>query len=150
MADDDITVRLRAVGNRSFDRDVNKSARAVDNFGDQAGQAARKLAAFNAASTKTRVSLGPFSTSARGGILAVGALSLGLQKASTAALGFAEATATVVGGAGAAGAVGLTALGQGMGVVKLASQNLSDAFSGNEKALAKLTPAQADFSPSCS
>jgi hypothetical protein len=32
-----------------------------------------------------------------------------------------------------------------MGVVKLASQNLSDAFNGNEKALAKLTPAQADF-----
>jgi hypothetical protein len=66
-------------------------------------------------------------------------------KAATATLGLAEATATVVGGGGAAAGVGLLALGQGMGVAKLASQNLSDALSGNEKALAKLTPSQAEF-----
>lgn len=143
--DDDLLIRLRALGARPFKRDVDKSARSLDNFGDQAGQAARKLGQLNKASAQGRVNIGPVSTSARVGAVAVGALALATGKAATSVLGLAEATATLAGGAGVAGGVGLTALGQGMGVVTLATQNLSDALSGNEDALAKLTPAQAKF-----
>lgn len=140
MADDqvDITVKLRDV--TRFDRDAKRAARAIDNIGDQARQAARQLRKMNTDVGGARISLGPFSTSMRTGAIAIGALSLGLNSATPALLGFAEATASVVGGAGAAGGVGLVALAQGFGVASLATKDLTDALGGNAAALKRLSP----------
>jgi hypothetical protein len=142
---DDVTIRIRLRDALRFKHDADRSARAIDNIGDQASQAARKIARLNAASSKTRVNFGPFSTSMRGGALAVGAMALGIQRLTPALLGAAEATATMAGGAGAAGGVGLLALAQAGGVATLGIKGLTDALGGNQKALKGLDPSMRSF-----
>lgn len=140
MPEDTVSIRIRLRDSLKFKHDADRSARAVDNIGDKASKTARRLARMNAASSKTRVNFGPFSTSMRGGALAVGALTLATGKAVPFLLSTAEAVATLTGGAGAAGGVGLLALAQGAGVAKLGLGDLSDALGGNATALKRLTP----------
>jgi hypothetical protein len=137
---EDVDIRIALKRAAAFQRDARKSARAIEEIGDEAKQAARGLALMNAASSKSRISLGPFSTSMRGGAIAAGGLALATGKLTPSLLGLAEATATVVGGAGAAGGVGLLALAQGAGVAELGLAGLGDALGGNEDAIRKLSP----------
>lgn len=141
MADDEsVDIRIQLKNAAKFQRDAKASARSIDNIGDQARQAARQLRKMNAASSKTRVQLGPFSTSVRGGALAVGGLVMATGKLTPSLFGLAEATATVVGGGAAAGGVGLLALAQGAGVAKLGMGGLMDALGGSEEAVRGLSP----------
>lgn len=142
---DDVTIRMRLQGALKTAAETRKVAGEFDNLGDQARQAARKIQQLNKASKDTRISLGPFSTSARGGVLALGAFANAAGPATAGILGLVEATGSAVGGGGAAGGVGLLALAQGMGVVKLATNDLAQAFSGNKQALARLSPQQREF-----
>lgn len=134
MAEDSVDIRVRLREAAEFERDAHRSARAVDEIGDQAAQAARRLRSMNSSAAATRLSLGPFSTSMRGGALAVGGLVIATEKFTPAVVGAAEAVATLVGGAGAAGAVGLIALGQGAGVARLGLGGLMEALGGSEDA----------------
>lgn len=95
---------------------------------------------LSAASSKTRINLGPFSTSLRGGALLVGGFALAAQKLTPAVLSAGEAVASLAGGGGAAGGVGLLALGQGAAVAKLGLGGLTDALGGSEQAAKNLTP----------
>jgi hypothetical protein len=137
---DDVSIRVRILDALRFKRDADMEARAIDNIGDQARQAARGLAEMNAASSKTRVNVGPFSTSMRFAALGVGAVELASGKAVPAILSAAEAVATLAGGAGGAGAVGLTALAQLTGVASLGLTNLEKALGGDATAAKKLSP----------
>lgn len=127
--------------------ELGKVARALDDIGDEADQASRKtdkaarsVARLNAASTSTRVNLGPFSTSMRGATLVVGGLVLAAQKLTPAVLSAGEAVASLAGGAGGAGGVGLLALGQASGVAALGLGDLMEALGGSEEAARNLSP----------
>lgn len=141
MANDDVDINVELKGVRRFDQDARRAARSIDNIGDQARQASRALRNLSKTSSTARLALGPLSFKAKTGALALGAFAAGLSKATVASLGFVEASATVVGGAGGIGAVGLTAMAQGFGVASLASKDLTDALGGNEAAMKRLTPA---------
>src|SRR5689334_15145254 len=104
--EDNVSIRVRLRGALEAARDAHKVSRAIDDIGDKASKTARRLALMNAASSKTRVGFGPFSTSMRAAPLAIGAVTLAAGKAVPALLGLAEATATVGGGGAAAGGVG--------------------------------------------
>jgi hypothetical protein len=140
MPEDDVSLRLRLLGALRFEHDANRAARSIDNIGDQAAQASRKIVGLNAASSRTRLSIGPFSTSMRGGALAVGAFTLATGKAVPTVLSAAEAVATLAGGAGAAGGVGMLALAQATGVAKLGLSDMTKALGGNAQAAKRLTP----------
>lgn len=137
---DDVSIRIRLRDALPFRKDAKQAANAIDDIGDEASQAARKIQRLNAATSGTRVSLGPFTTGMRGGALAVGAAVLGVEKFTPAVLSAAEATATMAGGAGAAGGVGLLALAQGAGVAKLGLSDLTAALGGNKEAMGNLAP----------
>jgi hypothetical protein len=139
-ARDDVTITTKLRGATEFDHDAHKVARSIDNIGDQARQSARALGVMNAASSGTRVSIGPMSTSMRGGALALGAFVLLAKSATPAILSLAEATATVAVGGGAAGGVGFLALAQGAGVASLAMGDLEKALGGDATALKRLSP----------
>jgi hypothetical protein len=138
--DNDVVARLKALGGKQFRHEVDSGARSLDNFGDQAAQAARKLRGMSRSASQTRISLGPFSTTARVGALALGSLALLTQKATGTILGLGEAAVTVAGGTAGAGAVGLSALAQGAIVGKLAFTGFSEALGGNKEAIEKLGP----------
>ena len=142
---DSIEMRLKLQRAREFQRGVNKSARAVDNLGDQASQAARKMMKLNAASAKTRISLGPFTTSMRFAGIAVGGFMLAVQQAVPLTLSLGEAIVTMGAGAGGAALVGLTAFGQAAVVTSFGLKDLSDALGGNETALKRLGPEARDL-----
>jgi hypothetical protein len=97
---------------------------------------------MSAASRTTRVQLGPFSTSVRGGALAIGGLIVGFEKLVPTVVGAAEAIGTIVAGGGAAGGVGILGLIQAAGTAKLATAGLGDALGGNQEAYAKLNAEQ--------
>jgi hypothetical protein len=139
-ADDSIRIRVGMSGASGTARDAKKVSRAVDEIGDQARQAARSLGKLNRASATTRVNFGPFSTSMKGGALAIGALVNAGRAGIPVVLSLTEAVTTMAGGVGAAGAVGLTGLAQAAGVAKLGMGGLMDALGGNQTALKKLSP----------
>jgi hypothetical protein len=138
--EDNVSIRIRLRDALKFAADAKKSARAIDEIGDEAAKASRKVAALNAASSKTRVNVGPFSTSMRGGALAVGAFTLATGKAVPVVLSAAEAVTTLTGGAAAAGGVGMLALGQATSVAKLGLSDMTKALGGNAEAAKRLTP----------
>lgn len=141
---DDILVRLKMLGARSFNRDADESARSLDNLGDQASQAARKMAEMSAAGQAARVNIGPISTSARFGLISLGALTLATERYTGSILGFVEATATVGAGGAAAGGVWLTGAIQGAATLTLGLKDLRDALGGNADALNRLGPEALD------
>jgi hypothetical protein len=143
MDDVDIRVRLRELAR--FNHDADSAARHVKNIGQAARESAVWMKALNAQSKNTRISLGPFSTSMKGGALAVGALALGVKNLVPQVLGATEALGVMAGGAGAAGGVGVLALAQGATVAKLAVGGLSKALGGNAAALKKLSPQARDL-----
>lgn len=137
---DNVDVHVRLRDKAKFKHDARDSADSIDDIGDAGDRAARKLGALSVASTNTRLNLGPFSTTMRGGVIAVGAMAIGVERLTPGLVGLAEATASVVGGGAAAGGVGLLALGQGAGVAALGLHGLSDALGGNEEAIRRLAP----------
>lgn len=146
MPTDDVSIRVRLRDAARFNREAKGVSRSIDDIGDQAQQAARKMRQMSASSSKARVSLGPFSTSLRGGALAVGGMALAVEKLTPSLLGATEAVATMTGGAGAAGGVGLLALGQAAGTVALTGlTDLTDALSGNAEAAKRLSPEMRDL-----
>jgi hypothetical protein len=140
VADDSIRIRVGMTGGAETAREGKKVARAIDEIGDQARQSARQVARLNKESASTRVNLGPFSTSVRGGALAIGALVNAGKAGIPVVLSLAEAAGVVAVGGGAAGGVGLTGLAQAAGVAKLGLGGLQDALGGNQAALKKLSP----------
>lgn len=137
---DSIEVRMRLARAKEFQREANKSARSVDNIGDQAAQAARKLLGLNAATSRTRINLGPFSTGMRLATFALGATLLGTESLIKGTLSLGEAVGTAGAGAAAAGGVFGTALLQGLFVARAGVTDLTDALGGNEAALKRLPP----------
>ncbi|HWT24424.1 MAG TPA: hypothetical protein VN213_13040, partial [Solirubrobacteraceae bacterium] len=93
----------------------------------------------------TRINIGPFSTSLRGGTLAVGALALAVEDLTGPALGLAEALGTTALAGGAAAGVGLLAYGQAAGTAMLATHGLTEALEGDADAFFALTPAAQRF-----
>ena len=144
-ARDSIEMKLKLARAREFQRGVNRSARSIDNLGDQAAQAARKMRGLNRSTTRTRVNLGPFSTSMRGATVAVGGLLMGIQSLVPATIALAEGFAVAGAGAGGAGAVGLSAFAQASGVARLALGDFTDALGGNEEAIKRLSPEAHDL-----
>jgi hypothetical protein len=140
MADDSVRIRVAMTGADKTARDAKKVARGIDDIGDQAKQASRHVAKLNTANVRTRVNLGPFSTSMRGGALAVGMFANAARAGVPIIFSAAEAVSVLAIGGGAAGAVGLIGLAQGAGVAKLGMGGLTDALGGNETALRSLTP----------
>jgi hypothetical protein len=127
-------------------REAHRVAAGVDEIGDEAEQtsrkadkAARSIMKLSAASSTTRVNLGPFSTSMRGATLVVGGMVIAAEKLTPVVLSAAEAVATLAGGGAAAGGVGLLALVQASTVAKLGMSDLSDALGGNEEAARNLS-----------
>ncbi|HTE59680.1 MAG TPA: hypothetical protein VK631_04970, partial [Solirubrobacteraceae bacterium] len=142
-----IAIRVKLRDAQKDIRDANKIAAGIDEIGDEAEQASRKvdkatrsINRLNASSSKTRVNFGPFSTSLRGGALAIGGVILAAEKLTPAVLSAGEAVATLAGGAGAAGGVGLLALGQASVVASLGLGDLTEALGGSEEAARNLSP----------
>lgn len=154
MAEEQISIMVRLRGALRARKDADQVANAVDNIGDQADQTSRRLDRMNvssgramkalrgmgSASNSTRVNLGPFSTSLRLVPVAIGGIELAAKRATPALLSLTEAAATTAGGAGAAGGVGLLALGQASVVAKLGLGGLEKALGGNRKAIDHLNP----------
>jgi hypothetical protein len=138
--DDQVDIRVRLRGAREAGRETRSLSRDIDELGDQAGQAARKLGAMSAASSSARLNIGPLSTNLRGAALGVGALTLATGKLLPATVAVGEAVAHLVGGAGAGAGVGLLALFQGSKVAQLGLEGLGDALGGNEEAAKNLSP----------
>ncbi|HTE61250.1 MAG TPA: hypothetical protein VK631_12935, partial [Solirubrobacteraceae bacterium] len=142
-----IAIRVALKDAQKAVREAHRVAAGIDEIGDEAEQASRKadkatrsINRLNASSSKTRVNFGPFSTSLRGGALVIGGVVLAAEKLTPAVLSAGEAVATLAGGAGAAGGVGLLALGQASVVASLGLGDLTDALGGNEEAARSLSP----------
>lgn len=140
MSIESILVRLRMTGGRETERDSRRVARGFDEMGDKARKAAREMFQMSAASSTTRLNFGPFSTSVRFAAIGVGALANGLPGAVTGVLGLAEAIGTTGLAGGAAGGVGLLALGQGAAVAALGFNDFTKALGGNAEAMKRLGP----------
>lgn len=126
MSEDRIDVRIRLRDALKFKKDAKDSARAVDEIGDAAKHAGRGLGGIPRGAKVAAVGLGAFSH-------VVG-------KAGPATLGLAEAAATLAGAGGAAGGVGLLALGQAGAAASLGLGDLAEALGGSEEAAKRLTP----------
>jgi hypothetical protein len=142
---DDVDIRIRLKQAARFQKDARQSARSIDEIGDQARGTARELGAMSVAASSARINLGPLSTSARGGALGLGVLAIAARGLVPHLVGAGEAVATMAGGTGAAGGVGLLALAQGAGVAKLGLSGLSEALGGNEEAIRSLSPEMRDL-----
>lgn len=137
---DNVDVHVRMRDAARFKQEARGVKDSIDDIGDSGQRTAAKLGALAAASSRTRVNIGPFSTSMRGGATALGAMVLGVEKLTPGIVGLAEATVSVVGGGAAAGGVGLLAVGQAAGVAALGFAGLDEALGGSEDAMRRLSP----------
>lgn len=152
IADEDLTLRIRARGGRQTQREIEGVKDEVQDLGSEARQTSRSLAGLGGGFSglgrdlaRTRVSLGFFSTSLRVAFVGIGTLSTQIPRLIGPTLGVIEELGVAAGGLGAAGAVGLTTYAQGVGVVTLGLQGMEDALGGDADAMAKLTREQQRF-----
>jgi hypothetical protein len=136
-----IDARIKLRGSKEFAADAAEDSHALEKLGDKAREAARKFRDLNRATSQSRVGIGFLSTTPRTAALGFGVLAGQTTRLTGTVLGLAEATATVAGGIGGAGAVGLTALGQVAATISLGGlKDLTGALGGNVTALKRLTP----------